>query len=173
MVTKRTTDKGAPESPTSASSWKAKTIGGTLVTVPSGNTARIRIPGMEVFLTEGIIPNGLMPIVQEWMSKGLAPNDDTLKDLIKDNERISQVIELANAITIYCCLDPVVVAIPKDDQGDIIPVGDSRRDADTLYIDEVDFQDRMFIFNVAVGGTSNLERFREEQKSRVETLSGS
>lgn len=36
------------------------------------------------------------------------------------------------------------------------------RDPEALYIDEVEMDDKMFIFGWAVGGTADLERFREE-----------
>jgi hypothetical protein len=157
--------QGAPSSPTQASSWKKGTVGGTLVVVPSGNTALIRTPGMQAFLTEGVIPNGLMPIIQEAMLSGAAPSEDSLAPMMNDPEKIKQIMELADAITVSCCMDPKVTPAPtmKIDGKDVpLPFDHPDRDENTLYVDEVDFNDKMFIFNVAVGGTADLEKFRTQ-----------
>lgn len=153
----------APSGPTSASQWKKKTTEGLLVRVPSGNTALIRTPGMSVFLEAGVIPNALLPLIQDSMTRGAAPKDEDLVDLLKDKQKIQDIVDLASAVTVYCCIDPVVAEKPLDDDGNLIPIGDKRRDPDTLYVDEVDFNDKMFIFATATGGTEGLERFRQEQ----------
>lgn len=167
----RSVDKGTSDSPTSASSWKKKTVGGTLFTVPSGNTALIRTPGMQAFIKQGIIPNALMPFIQEAMKKGEKPSDVDVSQLLDDPTRLNQIMDLADAVTVNCCIDPKVEAIPLDEDENQIPIGDSRRDDDTLYVDEVDFEDKMYIFNLAVGGTSDLEKFREGPQSSVDALS--
>lgn len=167
----RSADQGTPSSPTSASSWKQKSVGGTLFTVPSGNTAILRTPGMQAFLTQGVIPNALMPFVQDAMAKGQAPSKNDMKGLLADPTRLQQIMDLADSITVKCCVDPKVFPIPTDDEGKEIPIGDDRRDENVLYVDEVDFEDKMFIFNVAVGGTSDLEKFREGLESNVGALS--
>lgn len=159
--TGRTTPrKSAADTVTPVKGWKSKTVGGTLLTVPSGNTALVRAPGMEAFIKAGVIPNGLMSIVQEAMIQGGPPSDDAIAAMMADTEKISQILELAGAVTMYCCIDPKVAPVPLDDEGAVIPLDDERRDEDILYVDEVDFNDKMFIFNFAVGGSADLEQFR-------------
>lgn len=171
-------NKGAvDQSPTPASSWKKQTVNGTLVTVPSGNTALIRTPGMQVFLEAGVIPNALLPLIQEAMSKGGPPDDKALADMIGDPKKIQEIVDLANAITVFVCMDPVVAPIPvwppnHEKAGKIIPIGHSDRDDNTLYVDEVDFNDKMYVMGVAVGGTAALEKFRAEQDANVESVQG-
>lgn len=154
------TVQGASGSPTPASTWKKKTVGGTLISVPSGNTALVRAPGMQVFLEQGVIPNALMPIIKEAMQKGAAPNESDMGDMIADPDKLRDLVELANAVTVFCCIDPKVSHPPTDEAGVVIPMGDPRRDEETLYIDEVDFNDKMYIFNFAVGGPADLDKFR-------------
>lgn len=164
-------NKGTPDGPTSASTWKKKTVGGTLFTVPSGNTAILRTPGMQVFMTQGIIPNALMPYIQEAMRKGQAPSKEDMSNIMDDPEKLKQLMDLTDAVTINCCVDPKVEPIPMDDEGNVIPIGDSRRDDETLYVDEVEMEDKMFVFNIAVGGTSDLTKFREGLDANVAALS--
>ena len=160
--------KGAPGTVTSASSWKKQSVEGTLITVPSGNTALVRAPGMQVFLTEGVIPNGLMSLVQEAMVSGQAPKGLDESEFLKDPATLQQIIDLADAVTVYCCIDPKVQPAPRDEEGNVLPFGDESRDIDTLFVDEVDFMDKMFIFNFAVGGgTADLEKFRTQSFTDV------
>jgi len=164
-------DTTAEGTPTAASTWKKKTVGGTLLSVPSGNTALVRAPGMQVFLQQGVIPNGLMSIVKESMDKGKAPVEKTLSSMMDDPEKLQEIVQLADAVVVYCCIDPAVYAPPKDEEGTPVPFTDPRREGDKLYVDEVDFNDKMFIFNFAVGGSSNLEKFREELELDVPDVS--
>jgi len=174
--TKRTTAKKKPppedvlEAPTPAQAWKKKSSEGILVRVPSGNIAKIRTPGIEVFVTQGVIPNGLMPIIMGAMKRGGPPKDDDLVSMLENKETLQQIIDLSSAVTVYCCIDPVVLPVPMMMvDGKQVPDPDGR-DPDALYVDDVDFDDRMYIFGVAVGGTSNLERFREQQAALMESL---
>lgn len=164
--TKRTTAKKPREEdvlepPTPASSWKKKGSEGILIRVPSGNVARIRTPGIEVFVTQGTIPNGLMPMITASMKRGGPPKDDDLAKMLEDKEMLQQIIDLSSAVTVHCCLDPVVLPVPEEGV---------ERDPDALYVDEVDFNDRMYIFGVAVGGTSNLEQFHRQQAALMESV---
>jgi len=172
-VTPGQTDSEPLGEPTSAAAWKKGKVEGLLVRVPSGNTAKIRTPGMEVFLQNGVIPNALIPIVQKAMKSGKEPTDEELAEMLNadDGKGLDNIIDLAESVLVNCCIDPVVEIPPVDDAGERIPIGDPRRDENVLYADEVDFADKMFIFSVATGGTSNLERFREQSGLDVAMVS--
>lgn len=167
--------QGPSGSPTTASSWKKKTVGGTLVTVPSGNTCLITTPGMQAFIRNGVIPNSLMGIVQESMKTGQAPSEESLSPMLDDPKKLAELMQLADDVVVYCCLDPKVAHPPKimvmDDEGNpseqAVAFDDPSRDEDILYVDEVDLSDKMYIFNIAVGGPSDMAPFRQEQKSDV------
>lgn len=155
--------KGAPgETVTPVQTWKKRVTEGTLLTVPSGNTALVRAPGMQAFLKEGVIPNGLKSIIQDAMVTGLAPGADVQQSMLDDPEKLQQIMDLVDAVTVACCLDPVVVPVPHDLNGEVLGFNHPDRDENTLYVDEVDFNDKLFIFNFAVGGTADLEKFRSE-----------
>lgn len=151
MATQPTKNTGAPQV-TSASAWKKQTSAGTPLVVPSGNTCLVRTPGMQVFVRRGMIPNSLMPIVQEAIQKGKPPSNKAL-NLEQTPEMLEEMMEVMDNVTIYCVVEPKVAPAPADDE---------ERDENILYVDEVDFMDKLFIFQYAVGGTADLEKFRKE-----------
>jgi len=155
------TAKGAAASPTSASQWKKKAVSGTLVVVPSGNQCLIRTPGMQVFLRNGVIPNGLQAFIQDAMKRG-AVQDDAVAEMLNTPEKLQEISDLADQITVYCCIEPKVAPTPLDEDGDPLPLDSDDRDPEVLYVDEMDFSDKMFIFSAAVGGPTDLEKFRSE-----------
>jgi hypothetical protein len=118
----------------------------------------------------GMIPNELMPLVQEAMAKGQAPSQQQIADLQMDPAMIGTVLQLFDDVCVFCTIDPQVSPAPVDQQGQILPFDHPDRDANILYVDEVVMEDKMFIFNFAVGGTSDLTKFREEFVTDVGTL---
>jgi hypothetical protein len=154
--------------PTSASAWKAKSSQGFELEVPSGNVALVRTVGMQAFLDKGLIPNSLREIAMESI-KGKAAPELRIENL--DEEQIINMMSLFDSVTVYCVIQPEVVPVPLDEEGNPIPPRD-REDVDALYVDDVDLQDKMFIFQFACGGTRNVEQFREEYERSVERVSG-
>lgn len=147
----------AVQAPTSVEQWK-KEAQGIPLPLPSGKTCLVRNVGMQVFLQRGLIPNSLMPLVKEGMKSGKGPELNT--DDITD-EMLADMIALFDAATVYCVVQPDVQPAPAIE---------GERLEDVLYVDEVDFEDKQFIFQFVVGGTRDLERFREEQGAVVEHL---
>lgn len=157
-------DTGVQAGPTSAAEWKQKSSLGTPVRVPSGNVALLKRPGMHVFLAKGMIPNSLMAFVNESIKKG-KPN---LDDFTATPETMKDLMDLTDAVTIECCIEPKVFAIPTDPKGNQMLA--EYREADKLYVDEVDVDDKMFIFNYAVGGPSDVASFRKEFAATMDDL---
>jgi hypothetical protein len=84
---------------------------------------------------------------------------------MNDPERLQGIIDLTDAVCVEVLVDPQVHPVPMHNYGGEIlpmPIGDPRRDQTILYVDEVDFNDKMFIFNFAVGGPADLETFRTQ-----------
>lgn len=146
----------AGKAPSSVQQWK-KAAQGVPLEVPSGNTALVRNVGMQVFLQKGLVPNSLMPIVRKAMS-GKDP-DIKLNDITED--QLQDMLALFDAVVVHCVVQPEVQPVPAD--------GEERAD-DVLYVDEVDFDDKQFIFQWVVGGTRDLEKFREEQAASLESV---
>lgn len=163
----RKANADAPEV-SSADEWRSKSAGRP-VEVPSGNVALLRTVGMQAFLKKGIIPNSLRAIALEAITKKKAPKLD-MDEL--SEEQLLDMIEVFDAVTVYCTVAPNVHPVPKDEDDEPIPVRD-RDEIDGLWVDEVDDIDKAFIFQLSVGGTKDLESFREEYESRIRDLSGS
>jgi len=160
---------------TSAQEWKKPKS--MPLDLPSGNTALVKNPGMRAFLEADLLPNSLMPLVTEALERGKPPSREALQGKVQDLDMVQQMLQSIDDITIYCVVEPPVRSdrwtthdeVPKGYQiGEKIP--DTLRDEDLLYIDEVDDQDKMYIFNWAVGGTRDLERFREEYEESLAAI---
>lgn len=133
--------------------------------LPSGNTCLARKRSLDAFITQGAIPNSLMGMIQQQMdvTEGKPPDmDKELRELLSDSSKLADVVRLADAVVVSCVVEPQVCKNIADH---------SKRNPDNLYVDEVDMDDKMFIFSWAIGGTKDLERFREEQASVMESIS--
>lgn len=151
--------------PTPASQWKKADQTGQPepLEMPSGNTALVQRPGVQAFLVQGLIPNSLMSIIQKAMKSNKEPDfDKAFQEMMDDPTKLADVFSLADAVTVATVVEPRVLPVP--------PKGEDR-DPDLLYVDQVDLEDKLFILNYAVGGTRDLERFREEQEESVELVS--
>jgi hypothetical protein len=169
----------------SAKDFKKKKAAMELL-LPSGETCLARRPGIQAFFAAGIIPNSLMGIMTKAM-EGKDIQDATLQkelgNILAEPEKLQEMFHLMDNITIYCVVEPAVRSdrwtnddvtaglASKAQVGTVIP--HSVRDEELLYIDEVDDDDKNFVFNWAVGGTSDLEQFRVEQNQLMESVSAS
>lgn len=173
--------------PTSATEWKKPQ--GYPLEVPSGNVALVKPVGMQAFLKAGMIPNSLRSVVMEALS-GKAPEMDMSK---LDEQTLQDMMTLFDTVTVYCTVQPKVFPVPvwtsKDAKGGLCPteyVGgvvppevresseymELHEIGDRLYVDEVDDEDKVMIFNYAVGGTRSVESFREEYSRVLGSVSG-
>ena len=64
-----------------------------------------------------------------------------------------QMIHVLDRIVCACVVKPRIEMTPNDP---------TRRKHGVVYCDMVDLDDKLFLFNYVVGGTRDLERFRQE-----------
>lgn len=175
---------------TSAKDWKKQPrTGNDELTLPSGNTCRAQFLQPEAFLTSGLIPDSLSDIIAKAIrtKKGLPPQ--FMDDITSDPEKIKDALKMVDRVLCYVVLEPHVempsacgVKVQGETCGKYFNETDAHRDSrhpdfhtyledareeDILYADAVDLDDRMFIFQWAVGGTSDAESFREELNANV------
>lgn len=62
------------------------------------------------------------------------------------------------------------VTYARNVRGEEIPILDSERDDNVVYTDEIPIENRIFIMNYAVGGTRDLESFREGLDATMERM---
>lgn len=168
------------EEPTSAEGWKAKSTS-LVLHVPSGNKALVRNPGIKAFVSAGILPNSLMPIVTEALERGQPPSMSAFQDKVKsDPAMLAEMLESMDKVTLHCVIEPQVHPMPTWDLTDhandactaeqVGQEAPQKKDPRRLYVDEVDLEDKLFIFQWAVGGTRDLERFREQYSAGMAAL---
>lgn len=75
---------------------------------------------------------------------------DGVKALAENAEKLEDAIAMIDKIVMASVVEPRVLPVPTVDE----------RDPDELYIDDVDLDDKMFIMNWCVGGSSDLHDFR-------------
>lgn len=134
--------------PTSGRQWRKAREEGIVVTLPSGNIARLRPVALDVMLANGQMPDLLAPIAAK-----------SLWDEI-DTEKIAGMVDMAKGMAdlfgIVCkaaLLEPRVVDNPTAD--------------DEIALDDIEFQDKAAIFQLAIAPTRALELFRRQQEQRL------
>lgn len=176
--------KPAPVEITSAGEWgkeaREKRVEGRPLTVPSGKTCLVKmVNSMEKFISGGNVPNALLPMMQE-AATGKGIDDKELTDLVlKSPEHMAQMFEMIDNLVIECVLQPPVAPVPQREVTTTNPLKTvwedipphERPDDDTLYVDYIDLDDRLFIFNYALSGVSDLEKFRAGSTPSLELVS--
>lgn len=145
---------------TKASQFKALAKG-TELTLPSGFTVVARRVDMRTLLKTGRIPNMLRPVLDRAMQGTELNTEEFAQEVLSDPEKLDDIFAFCDQVFVDSVMDPKVGPAPDDP--------DERRD-DIVYPDEVSTDDKFFIMNWAMGGSSDLERFREEQGAHVERV---
>lgn len=166
---------------TAAAGWKRNK--GEELELPSGNVALVKRPGPQALLSQGIMPDTLMPIVQQAISKGKGLKPTDMNAMLEDPSKLAEMLDAMDKLLVQVVVEPKVAyhkrqTVPAAGQTaalDDLPwevIPDDERDTDAyVYTDEVDLEDKMFVFQYAVGGTRDLERFRSEHAARLGDLS--
>lgn len=170
------------------------------VTCPSGNLAQIRKPGITGLMSAGILGDldMLTGIVDK---KFVAPNtgakgkqakqasrDESVLNLLKDPKKLEAIQRVCCKVAAHIVVQPTVrlhfveVQDPRDGKSIYTDLPETERNREpsleypenpVIYTDEIDFEDAMFLFQLAVGGTKDLESFRkrlDESVAGVESL---
>lgn len=151
--------------------------------LPSGVIVKVRNPGgLQAFLSSGLIPNGLMGIVQKALKrgKGLDAKELMDEDGNIDPQMLADMGELLNNITLKVVVEPPINPIPtqadldawnREHPDEQYNSPESLRSDELLYVDEFPDEDKQFLFQWISGGTRDLEKFRQQQLERMASLS--
>lgn len=134
---------------TSGKEWRKPREQGVEITLPSGNVARIRPLSPYAFLRYGNIPDTLSAVVSD-MVNGRGVNTET-------EETMHKFLEILDLICIHTMVSPRIVANPQAD--------------DEIAIEDLDEADKMHIYRQFGRTASQLESFRPEPESDVESVS--
>lgn len=172
---------------TSASAWKgAQSVDGAEVDLPSGNVVLVKHLSPTAFLASGLIPDPLTAIIRKSIhtKKGLNPKD--LEKMVADGDNLVETMKMFDEVVCNVTIEPKIIMPPAcaecgkffnipahTDEGapdhheyDEAP----RESGDFLYVDQVDLQDKIRIFQWSFGETVDLETFRQGQQGALESL---
>jgi hypothetical protein len=142
-----------------ATAW-GKTDKGVDLKCPSGQLCRVSRPGVENLIKLGLLDklDGLTGLVDQKHIKrvkgGKAPDLD-VESLLRDPKSLTAALETMNKIVVHVVLEPQLTL---------------EEDEEKIHIDNVDMDDRAFIFQFATGGTSDLEQFRKQREKVTRSL---
>jgi len=168
-------DLGSDANKYAATSWDSGIGKLEDLRCPSGQLCLIRRVGPQGLMEAGILENvdTLTAMIQKMITKsqGKKPQDRKRKgaqdneitdadvvELLKRPEDLAEIMGVVNKAVIHCVVEPKLYNPPEDPK---------ERVEGQVYIDQVDLNDRMFIFNYVVGGTRDLETFREQSEASV------
>lgn len=141
--------------PTSANEWRSARREGVLVTLPSGNRARIlRTFDLLVALEQGRIPNPLAAIVTKAIQH--RGGDLAMADLAEEPEALGQMLQHVDSQIVKIFREPRVMLVPDGENHATWEPPEGY-----ISIADLDIQDRMFAYFFAQGGAGDLESFRE------------
>lgn len=155
---------------------------GAPLPLPSGLVVRAKRVELQTMIQKGNVPNPLMEVVSEALQKGQKANIEEMigvEDQEIDLDMVNDMFDMVNRIIIESVTQPRVHAEPTvedmvrwNERHPEQPVDDPTqlRDEDLLYVDEVDPDDKMFIYQWACGGTADIATFREEARADMATL---
>ncbi len=153
-----------PPTPTPAAEWRREREEGVPLTLPSGNTARIRSINFDTLLKYGRLPDPLTPAVHELLTKD--PKKDALADLNNHPEDLAPWLALVDAVTLTCFVQPKVLDIRADALGDRVLADDE------ILLEDVPLGDKMYLLNLFYVPVTLLGSFRPEQESDVGSVAG-
>jgi hypothetical protein len=168
---KRTTTKPAarasasPDDKYAPQAWGATGLYEDL-TFPSGQLALVRRPGLQGLMTAGVLHqmDTLTPLIQQHKDKAngkkssKAAEQQLMQQILGDEKKLEELMHLLDRVTVHCVVKPEIEMTPNDVTSRVPGV---------IYADMVDLEDKLFLFNYAVGGSRDLQRFRGESEALV------
>ena len=94
-------------------------------------------------------------------------NDIAIKKIVSDPKKFAELIETVDKVVMATVIQPELHEVPKNDDG---TDDDDARLSGTVYIDNVDLNDKMFILQFAFAGTRDVARFRAELTESIDRL---
>lgn len=158
-----TENQATEENKYAATSWGSENGLGGLhdLEMPSGQLAQVRRPGPQGLITAGVIQSmdSLTGIVKNDLIPAAEgkPKVDASK-VLKDPKALAEMTHMIDKIVCHCVVQPKVEMTPNDV---------TRRKPGVVYADMIDLTDKVFIMNFGMGGSKDLERFRQESEAAV------
>lgn len=157
------------------------------ITTPSGSECTAERVGMTGLVKAGVLTEGdtLTSLVDSKHVRrvrgGKNADHDTIDvmSLAKDPEALGRVVMLVDRVMPFVIQDPVVrlhfVDLDKPDEGGNVTrrLTEDERSAEVeitgpcVWTDQIPLEDKMFVFNWAVGGSADAGRFLDQSEGAV------
>lgn len=134
------------------------------------------------FLEAGFLPDPLAEVIKKEIGQrtGKVESSDLLKTIAggENLEMLREMMRATDRIAAFCVTEPTVVWHEREvrvegAESTFEEIPEGERDPEIVYTDEMELEDKMFIFQLAVGGSSDLNRFRQATGALVGDLSAS
>lgn len=132
------------------------------VTCPSGQVILCRRPGPEQLMLEGVIND--LDTLTSIVDSELIPQAENGKKKAVDAKALAGNTDLLERMTHV--MNRVACAVVVEPQVEYPPNDITRRKKNTIYADMISIEDRTFIMQFAMGGTADVETFRQEARAR-------
>jgi len=146
--------------------WGSAESLGTLqdLVLPSGQRCLAQRPGPEGLMAAGLLDDldmlaGALPKASG-AGKPSTPKFDP-EVVMADPAMMRQAMALINRVTVFVVVKPEITIEPEDPRD---------KELGKIYPSSISLEDRMFLFNWVVGGTSNLEQFRQQLDESVASV---
>lgn len=137
---------------TSGKAWRSKARASHLVELPSGFIARLRPVSIDTMLLSGELPDVLSTLAAQTLF-----SDVNFDDIADEGNTSKGYVDLINKVVPAAFTDPRVVDNPQGDN--------------EIALSDIEWGDKVIVFQLALLPTDALSTFREEQERDVETVS--
>jgi hypothetical protein len=149
------------------------------LTTPSGSQCEAIRTGLQGLVTAGVLgeSDSLTSLVDAKhirRVRGGKTGDGeeiNVESLMRDPESFGKIIMVVDRAIPHIVTWPTVkLHFTDEPDGSTLRVPEDKRDQSTVYTDQVGLEDKMFLFNWAVGGTADMDRFRQQSGALVATV---
>ena len=116
---------------------------GRYVELPTGPVVKVRKPKLLDMFASGQIPGELINLSRS------SSEAEMEKKIEGSPEARKKTMEMMNAVVKAAIVEPEIVDEPDYDKQQI-------------HIDDLDMADKLFVYKIAMGGTEELKKFREQ-----------
>jgi hypothetical protein len=160
-----------PDNKYALTGWSAELFAD--LEVPSGQVCQVRRPGVEGLVRMGLLDkvDSLTGIVDQKhikRVKGQKVIDE--KSLMSDPKALLETMSTIDKVICYVVVQPRIERPVVEVDGEEHELSESEYVAGTVYTSMVGIEDKMFIFNYAVGGSKDLDKFRQRIGKSVPSL---
>jgi len=152
--------------PSTPQDFKKKRRIGVMLTLPSGNVVKVKGVDLVSLVVTGQVPNSLLSTIQKHLGNLEGGEEPTVEDAAKMAEELPPE-ELAK---VFSLMDTLVVAIAMEPKIYPVPENEDERDESLLYVDELDGEDKLFMFNWSQEGLNKMKRFPGATPERMDAL---